>query len=116
MFARVTTYELEADRATEAVDAFAPAIENIKALDGLVDAYFLVECGGDRALSMTIWESQDAMERSRVPPPARASRPPERSMSRCSAPTSSRSGSTATAVPCRSRGRSGAADRGAGAR
>ena len=66
MFARVTTYELEADRATEAVDAFAPAIESIKALDGLVDAYFLVECGGDRALSMTIWESQDAMERSRV--------------------------------------------------
>ena len=66
MFARVTTYELEADRASEAVDAFAPAIENIKALDGLVDAYFLVECGGDRALSMTIWESQDAMERSRV--------------------------------------------------
>ena len=66
MFARVTTYELEADRASEAVDAFAPAIESIKALDGLVDAYFLVECGGDRALSMTIWESHDAMERSRV--------------------------------------------------
>ena len=63
MFARVTTYELEADRAADAVDAFAPAIENIRALDGLVDAYFLVEC---RALSMTIWESQDAMERSRV--------------------------------------------------
>jgi hypothetical protein len=38
LFARVTTYELEADRASEAVDAFAPAIENIKALDGLVDA------------------------------------------------------------------------------
>ena len=50
----------------EAVDAFAPAIESIQALDGLVDAYFLVECGGDRALSMTIWESDDAMERSRV--------------------------------------------------
>ena len=66
MFARVTTYELETDRAGDAVDAFAPAIETIRALDGLVDAYFLVECGGDHALSMTIWESQDAMERSRV--------------------------------------------------
>ena len=66
MFARVTTYELETDRAGDAVDAFAPAIETIRGLDGLVDAYFLVECGGDRALSMTIWESQDAMERSRV--------------------------------------------------
>ena len=54
MFARVTTYELEADRANDAVDAFAPEIQNIRALDGLVDAYFLVECGGARALSMTI--------------------------------------------------------------
>ena len=66
MFARVTTYELEADRANEAVDAFAPAIDSIRALDGLVDAYFLVECGGDRALSMTIWEAQAALARSRV--------------------------------------------------
>ena len=67
MFARVTTYELEDGRASEAIDAFAPAIDSIRALDGLVDAYFLVERDGRRAISMTLWESADAMERSRVP-------------------------------------------------
>ena len=66
MFARVTTYELEDGRAAEAIDAFAPAIDCIRGLDGLVDAYFLVERDGGRAISMTVWESEDAMERSRV--------------------------------------------------
>ena len=66
MFARITTYELENGRASESIDVFRPAIDHIRALDGLVDAYFLVERDGRRAVSMTLWESLDAMERSRV--------------------------------------------------
>ena len=66
MFARVTTYELEEGRASESIAAFAPAIEGIRSLDGLVDAYFLVERDGGRAVSMTVWESVDAMERGRM--------------------------------------------------
>ena len=66
MFARVTTYELEDGRASESIEAFRPAIEHIRALDGIVDAYFLVERDGRHALTMTLWESLDAMERSRV--------------------------------------------------
>ena len=66
MFARVTTYELEEGRASESIDAFEPAIDHIRTLDGLVDAYFLVERDGRRAVSMTFWESVDAMERSHV--------------------------------------------------
>ena len=66
MFARITTYELEDRRASESIGAFEPAMDHVRALDGLVDAYFLVERDGRRAVSMTLWESLDAMERSRV--------------------------------------------------
>ena len=66
MFARLTTYELEDGRASESVDAFEPAIDHVRALEGLVDAFFLVERDGRRAVTLTLWESLDAMERSRV--------------------------------------------------
>ena len=66
MFARVTTYELAEGRASESITAFEPAMEHVRTLDGLVDAYFLVERDGRRAVTMTLWESLDAMERSRV--------------------------------------------------
>jgi heme-degrading monooxygenase HmoA len=66
MFARVTTYELEAGRASESIDAFEPAIERVRDLEGLVEAYFLVERDGRHAVSITVWETLDAMERGRV--------------------------------------------------
>lgn len=66
MFARLTTYELEEGRASDSIPAFAPAIERIRILDGLVDAFYLVERDGQRAMTMTIWDSVEAMERSRV--------------------------------------------------
>ncbi len=66
MFARVTTYELEEGRASESIDAFQPAIDHVRELDGLVDAFFLVERDGRHAITMTLWETLDAMERSRV--------------------------------------------------
>ncbi|HEX2303427.1 MAG TPA: hypothetical protein VHH57_07365 [Gaiella sp.] len=66
MFARVTTYELEEGRASESIDAFQPAIGRIQELDGFVDGFFLVERDGRHAMTMTLWESLDTMERSRV--------------------------------------------------
>lgn len=66
MFARVTTYELTEGRASETIAAFEPAIDQIRTLDGLVDAYFLVERDGLHAITLTLWETLDAMERSRV--------------------------------------------------
>ena len=41
MFARVTTYELVEGRASESIDAFQPAIDHVRELEGLVDAYFM---------------------------------------------------------------------------
>ena len=45
---------------------FEPAVDRLKDLDGFVDGYFLVERDGLHAITMTLWESVDAMERSRV--------------------------------------------------
>ena len=66
MFARVTTYELEEGRASESIEAFEPAIDRVRELDGFVDALFLVERDGRHAVTLTLWDSLDALERSRV--------------------------------------------------
>ena len=66
MFARLTTYELEEGRASDSIPAFEPAIDRIRILDGLVDAFYLVERDGRRAMTMTVWDSVETMERSRV--------------------------------------------------
>ena len=66
MYARVTTYELDA-QADDPAPSFEKAIERIRELPGLVDASFLVESSeGTRALTITTWASLDAMEASRV--------------------------------------------------
>jgi hypothetical protein len=67
LFARVTTYELaETGRSPEAIKAFGPAIERIRGLGGLTEAYFFVEPDGHHAISITLWDSVEAVERSRV--------------------------------------------------
>jgi hypothetical protein len=66
MYARVSTYELEPAPGADVTGSFSSAIERIRSLDGLVDAFFLVELDGRRAITMTLWESVGAMERSRV--------------------------------------------------
>ena len=66
MFARVSTYELEQGRASEAMTAFEPAIDGIRQLEGFVEGFFLVERDGLNAMTVTLWESFDAMERSRI--------------------------------------------------
>ena len=66
MFARVTTYELAEGRASESIAVFEPAVDRVSELDGYVDGYFLVERDGLHAITMTLWESLETMERSRV--------------------------------------------------
>ena len=66
MYARISTYELDSGHSDEAVVAFRGAIDRIRGLSGLLDAYFLVDDDGTRALTVTVWESAAAMEASRV--------------------------------------------------
>lgn len=58
MFARVSTYTGEADRLVEAFGGIANALEEI---DGFSHAYFLFDRANNRAMSITIWESEDAL-------------------------------------------------------
>ena len=66
MFARLTTYDLDEGRASESATVFESAIDQIRGLDGFVDGYFMVERDGARAVTMTLWQSLDTLERSRV--------------------------------------------------
>lgn len=66
MFARVTTYDLPEESTADPAVAFREAIERIRALDGLAEALLLVGREEGRAITVTFWESVDAMERSRV--------------------------------------------------
>jgi heme-degrading monooxygenase HmoA len=66
VFARVTTYELGETPVAGTIEAFEPAIEAVRDLDGFVEAFFLVERDGRHALTITLWESVDSMERGRI--------------------------------------------------
>ena len=66
MFARVAVYEIPGHRTEEAIESFREAIGHISGMDGLKEVYMLVSPESDRALTMSVWERQDAMEASRV--------------------------------------------------
>jgi heme-degrading monooxygenase HmoA len=65
MFARVATYQVPANRLSEAARNFQGAIREIQEIDGFRDAYVLVDPEDGRALTMTVWDSQYAVETSR---------------------------------------------------
>jgi heme-degrading monooxygenase HmoA len=66
MFARLSTYELPQERVNESVETFTRAIDQIRELPGLREAFFLLERDGTRAVTVTVWESEAAMAASRV--------------------------------------------------
>jgi heme-degrading monooxygenase HmoA len=66
MFARVSKYELPSDQAHEAIPAFREAIERIRGLAGLERALLLMPRDGTRAVTIPLWDSELAMESSRV--------------------------------------------------
>jgi heme-degrading monooxygenase HmoA len=66
MFARVAIYEIPGHRVEEAVHGFREAIGQISDMRGLADVYVLVSPESDRALTMSLWDSQADMEASRI--------------------------------------------------
>lgn len=66
MFARVSTYDLPGERAEDGIRGFRDAIDRIRSSDGFVEAFFLVDRDGNQAITITFWESRQAMEASRV--------------------------------------------------
>jgi heme-degrading monooxygenase HmoA len=66
VFARLATYDIPEDRQAEARAGFGQAIRRIREVPGLQDAYFLLATEGGRAVTVTFWESREAMAASRV--------------------------------------------------
>lgn len=65
MYARVAVYEIPGHRVEEAVKSFGEAISEIPQA-GLEEVYVLISPESDRAITMTLWNKQDAMEASRI--------------------------------------------------
>jgi heme-degrading monooxygenase HmoA len=61
MFARVSTYRGGTDRLLE---GFRRTTEPLAQLDGFERAYFLTDPGSDRSMTVTVWDSQAAMDAS----------------------------------------------------
>ena len=58
MFARVSTYQGETERLLE---GFRRTTEPLAQLAGFERAYFLTDAPAGRAMTITLWESRDAM-------------------------------------------------------
>lgn len=66
MFARVSVYEIPADRMGEAVHVFRAALDQISSLEGFCEAFFFMDPDDDRATATTLWASRSALEASRT--------------------------------------------------
>ena len=60
MFARVSAYHADED-SEKLLEAFQDTIGPLQRVEGFSHGYFLVDAETGRAVSMTIWESEDAM-------------------------------------------------------
>jgi heme-degrading monooxygenase HmoA len=58
MHARVSTYTGEAERL---LDGFQGATAPLEEIEGFSQAYFLIDRANNKAISITIWESEDAL-------------------------------------------------------
>lgn len=61
MHARVSTYQGPPERIDEAVAAF-DADDRLLDLEGLEDAYLLVDRGSGRMVTVTLWHSREALD------------------------------------------------------
>jgi heme-degrading monooxygenase HmoA len=62
MHARVSTYQ--ADDSDRLIEGFESVSSELERIDGFSHAYFMVDRGSGKAVSVTIWESEDALRAS----------------------------------------------------
>jgi heme-degrading monooxygenase HmoA len=62
MFARVSTYR--AGEADKLLEGFQSVTEPLQQIDGFSHAYFLVDRASGKAMSITMWESEQALSAS----------------------------------------------------
>ena len=61
MWARVATYELPAGQVDEGVRAFRRSITGLRELDGAAAAYLLLDRTSGKALTLSLWDSDEAL-------------------------------------------------------
>jgi heme-degrading monooxygenase HmoA len=66
MFARVVRYQIPEARFGEVVPAFREAVEQLREIEGASGGYLLIDRDNSTALTVTLWETQVAMEASEV--------------------------------------------------
>jgi quinol monooxygenase YgiN len=66
MFARVVRYQVPQNRFGEVVPAFRDAVEGFREIDGNNGGYLLIDPDNSTALTITLWESREALERSEI--------------------------------------------------
>jgi heme-degrading monooxygenase HmoA len=64
MFARVSRYQVEPDRLDEAVEGFREASSALAELDGAAGGYLLVDWETGSAITITLWDSRNALDAS----------------------------------------------------
>jgi heme-degrading monooxygenase HmoA len=63
MFARVTTYHADED-ADRLLEGFKGTIGPLQLMEGFSHGYFMVDRNTGAAMSMTVWETEDALSAS----------------------------------------------------
>jgi quinol monooxygenase YgiN len=66
MFARVVRYQIPPNRFGEVVPAFREAVEGLREIEGNNGGYLLIDPDNCTALTLTLWESREALETSEV--------------------------------------------------
>jgi heme-degrading monooxygenase HmoA len=66
MFARVVRYQIPPSRFGEVVPAFRDAVEGLRDIEGSSGGYLLIDPDNSTALTVTLWDSREALERSEI--------------------------------------------------
>jgi heme-degrading monooxygenase HmoA len=61
LFARVSTYQFAPNQVDQGAEAFNRATESLRQMSGVKGAYFLIDRASGKALTITLWESEEAL-------------------------------------------------------
>ena len=65
MYARATTLRASPDDVQEQIDHYQEGIQSVREISGNRGAFLLVDRSAGKAISVTLWESDEAMQASR---------------------------------------------------
>jgi len=64
MVARLSTYEGPSEEIDRMRDSFERLTDELRSLDGFEDAYLLIDRESGKAVTLTLWDNQSALESS----------------------------------------------------